>query len=73
MRIRLRRSIRHAPYVLSEPEIELIGLISIGENVPAAVEELETDAQILMDRTCETEIRKYKEGKDAAKNKQGEY
>ena len=64
MRIVLSRSLRHAPYIMSEPTIELIGLIGLGENVPAAVEELEEDAQILIDRVCATERRKYKEWKE---------
>ncbi len=63
--LKLKRTLRYKPYVISEPTAELVGVIFPGDNIPAAVEELEEDIQILMDRICVTEISKFKEREDA--------
>ncbi len=58
--IRLKRDVRHRPYVVSQCECELTAEVDVNEDVNDAVDELRADVVTVIERMVMEEILNYK-------------
>jgi len=55
----MKRTIRHAPYVVSNPSVELVAEFEPGDDEAHVVEELRKDLFFLINELTEEEVKNY--------------
>lgn len=58
--VRVKRDVRHRPYVCSQCECRLVGNLEPGDDLESAYKELHEDAVIIVEEMVETEKENYR-------------